>query len=98
MSSFTPLTIGTASIAFLFDSLQREVSTGVTDATLQQKLAAKVQKARQDFDAKKLSDAINELQDFVSLIQNDGEALSASEASRLVAMANALISRLGAGI
>ncbi len=94
-SHFSAFTIGVASIPFLYNSLIREIQTGVTNTQFQQQLLQKVQSSQQNFNKNSLVDAIDDLQDFTHKVQEQtGKLITGSEANRLIGLANALIAQL----
>jgi hypothetical protein len=97
VSHFSAFTVGNASIGFLYDSLIREIQTGVTNTLLQQNLLKKVRESRADFNEHEIPDAIEKLTDFQHKVQQAGSAIPRDEAARLTSLANAVIVRLRAG-
>jgi hypothetical protein len=98
VTHFSTFTIGTASIGFLYESLLREVRTAVGNAVLEDALEKKVVKSQAAFNRQRISDAIDELLDFQHKTQEEaGKAIDQAEATRLIGLAQAIITRLNAG-
>jgi len=98
VTHFSAFTIGTASIDFLYDSLLREVRTGVNNAILLKQLADKVADSREDFNDEEIAEAIEELLDLQKKVQKAvGRTIDVDEATRLISLSNAIILRLQVG-
>jgi hypothetical protein len=92
---FSAFTVGIASVDFFFNTLLREVNSGVTDPGERQSLAAKVQAAKASFDAGDSASAANQLNAFENEVRaQSGRKLSAAEAARLVQLADTILARL----
>jgi DNA-binding beta-propeller fold protein YncE len=97
VTHFSAFTVGNASVSFLYDSLLREVRSGVSNSSTQKSLADKVQDSRKEFNEHENGEAIEELRDFQHKVQQAGSLITRDEASRLIALANAIITRSQAG-
>jgi DNA-binding beta-propeller fold protein YncE len=95
VTSFSPFTVGTASVDFFFDSLLAEINAGVADNGTRQSLSAKVQAAKSSTDRQQGGTAQNQLNAFENEVRaQTGKKLDAAEAAKLLQMADAILSRL----
>jgi hypothetical protein len=95
VTHFSAFTIGVANAPFLYNSLIREIQTGVTNTQFEQQLLQKAQSSQQHFSKNDLVDAVDDLQDFIHKVQQQsGKLITTNEAARLIGLANALVAEI----
>jgi hypothetical protein len=95
VTHFSAFTVGMASTDFLFVSLLHEINTGVSDRGDANSLAAKVKAAQAAFDRQQNQPAQQALRAFENEVRAaSGKGLTASEAAKLLQMADAILARL----
>jgi WD40 repeat protein len=95
VTHFSAFTIGVANVDFFFSSLLREINAMITDTGERQSLLAKVQAAQSSFDGKQNEAARNQLNAFENEVNAQaGKKLSSAEATKLLQMADMILTRL----
>jgi hypothetical protein len=95
VTHFSAFTVGLGSTDFLFTSLLKEIKAGVQDRGNANSLTAKVQAAQAAFDRGLNESAQHVMRAFENEVRaQSGKKLSASETSRLLGMADAILGQL----